>query len=118
MGRPHDVPTAAELVEAVREWVQRTIVDPDSTPTRFHARVAANVLSMVERELELGADHDRAHADRLAQLGVVDDAELARAIREGRMDDRLDQVRELVWDSVRDKLAVARPGYLDRVEPP
>ena len=117
MGRPHDVPTATELVEAVREWVQGAIVEPDATPNRFHARVAANVLSMVERELELGPAQDRAHAERLARLGVADDAELAAAIREGSMDDRLVEVRELVWSSVRDKLAVANPRYLDRVEP-
>jgi hypothetical protein len=117
MGSPHDVPTAAELVEAVREWVQRTVVDADIPPTRFHARVAVNMLEMVEREIDLGPGHDEAHRDRLAELGVADDAELAVAIRLGRFDDRLAEVRELVWASVRDKLAVANPRYLDRVEP-
>ncbi len=29
----------------------------------------------------------------------------------------MDEVRRLVWESVRDKLAVANPKYLDRVEP-
>ena len=116
MGRPHDVPTAAELVEAVREWVQRTIVDADASPTAFHGRVAVNMLAMVEREIELGSAHDAAHHDRLASLGVADDDELAAAIRDGRLDDRLAEVRELVWASVRDKLAVANPRYLDRVE--
>ena len=78
----------------------------------FHARVAANVLAIVERELELGAEHERRHAARLDQLGVADDRELAARIRDGRFDDRLAEVRRLVWDSVRDKLAVANPGYL------
>ncbi|MEY2416871.1 MAG: hypothetical protein QOH53_2205, partial [Ilumatobacteraceae bacterium] len=30
----------------------------------------------------------------------------------GELDDRLPEVRALVWQSVRDKLAVANPRYL------
>ena len=114
--QPHDVPTAAELVEAVREWIERDVSGGLAT-NRFHARVATNVLAIVQRELELGPSQAQAHADRLARLGVTDDHDLARAIRDGEMDDRADEVRELVWASVRDKLAVANPRYLERVEP-
>jgi hypothetical protein len=116
---PHDVPTAAELLEAVREWIQLALVDGadgETVPNRFHARVAANVLAIVERELALGPGHAVAHRERLERLGVSDDVALAGAIRDGALDDRLDEVRELVWASVRDKLAVANPRYLDRVE--
>lgn len=112
MSRPHDVPTAAELVEAVREWIERD-VGTGAAVSAFHARVAGNVLAIVERELESGADHDRRHGERLARLGVADDRELAAAIRSGRFDDRLEEVRSLVWESVRDKLAVANPRYLE-----
>lgn len=117
MSAPHDRPTAAELVEAVREWIRRSQVDGEMEPNTFHARVAANMLTIVERELALGAEQLDAHAARLAQLGVWDDTELAAAIRSGELDDRAEEVRRLVWDSVRDKLAVANPKYLDRVEP-
>ena len=113
--RPHDVPTIGELVEAVREWLD-TAVATGGQVSPFHARVAANVLGIVERELALGPEHDRRHGERLAALGVADDAELAAAIRDGRLDDRLPEVRDLVWASVRDKLAVANPRYLDRAE--
>jgi len=112
-GMPHDVPTASELVESVREWIESL---GDRPPNRFHARVASNVLRIVEREIELGPAQAVAHAERLERLGVADDRELASAIRDGMLDDRLDQVRELVRASVRDKLAVANPSYLDRVE--
>ncbi len=112
-GMPHDAPSAAEMVAAVRAWIEE-LPAAGEPPNRFHALVARNMLSMVERELELGPAQAAAHADRLAQLGVADDAELAAAIRAGELDDRLDEVRELVWDSVRDKLAVANPRYLDR----
>lgn len=112
MSAPHDRPTPAELVEAVKEWLAS-----DAEPSRFHARVAANTLTIVERELAMGDDHALAHRIRLDQLGVADDAELAAAIRSRSLDDRADEVRDLVWASVRDKLAVANPGYLDRTEP-
>jgi hypothetical protein len=101
-----------QLVESVREWLERDVMASTDGRLKFHARVAANVLAMVERELELGPDQAERHAARLARLGVADDAELAVAIRSGALDDRLDEVRALVRDSVRDKLAVANPGYL------
>ena len=116
MSAPHDRPTAAELVEAVGEWIRRSQIDGEIPPNAFHARVAANMLAIVERELALGPAQARAHTARLEQLGVADDAELAAAIRSGALDSRAEEVRELVWASVRDKLAVANPMYLDRIE--
>ena len=109
---PHDVPTAEQLVESVREWLERDVLPATEGRLQFHARVAVNVLAMVERELAAGAQQAAAHEQRLAQLGCADDAELAARIRHGELDDRLPEVRDLVWASVRDKLAVANPKYL------
>jgi hypothetical protein len=80
---------------------------------RFHARIAANALAMVERELAVGSGHSAAHAARLERLGMADDTELAAAIRSGRMDDRWGEVVDAVAASVRDKVEVAHPGYAD-----
>jgi hypothetical protein len=101
------------LVEAVREWLERDVFPAVTGRVQFHTRVAVNVLSMVERELLLGAQQAVAHRERLDRLGCQNDAELARRIRSGELDDRLDEVRDLVWQSVRDKLAVANPRYLE-----
>lgn len=109
---PHDVPTAEQLVESVREWLERDVLPATEGRLQFHARVAVNVLAMVERELAVGAQQAAAHEQRLAQLGCADDGELAARIRHGELDDRLPEVRDLVWASVRDKLAVANPKYL------
>lgn len=114
MGSPHDAPDLAQLVEAVREWLERDVVPGTQGRLSFHARVAVNMLAMVERELALGEEHERRHGERLEHLGVADEAELAAAIRSGELDDRLDEVRQLVWESVRDKLSVANPRYLER----
>jgi hypothetical protein len=110
---PHDAPSAAELLEAVREWIDRELIPATDGRLRFHARVASNVLGMVEREIELGPDQEAAHLARLERLGVADDAELAAAIRERRFDDRADELRSLLSAAVADKLAVANPRYLE-----
>lgn len=107
---PHDRPSADELLEAVGEYLDE-VRDGAGGRLGYHARVAANVVAMVRRELALGPALRRAHRERLGRLGVADDAELAAAIRSGALDDRLDEVTSLVRASVRDKLAVARPGY-------
>ena len=77
----HDVPTAAQLLEAVREWLESDVRDATEGRVQFHTRVAANVLSTVERELALGPAMAVAHATRLAALGVSSDRDLADRIR-------------------------------------
>ncbi|MAT04598.1 MAG: hypothetical protein CL424_06105 [Acidimicrobiaceae bacterium] len=114
MGAPHDHPTAAELVQAVRDWLADDVGPSDRPPNRFHLRVATNVLDIVQREIELGPDHETAHAERLERLGVADDRALADAIRSGDLDYRDPVLRDLVWDAVVDKLTVANPRYLER----
>ena len=113
MTAPHDSPSAAELVEAVREFLENDVLGATEGRVQFHTRVAINVLGQVQREIEEGAAMAAAHADRLAALGFADDAALAGAIRSGELDDRYDEVKAAVWATVRDKLAVANPRYLE-----
>ena len=113
MTQPHDVPTAAQLIEAVREFVEGDVMEATEGRVRFHARVAANVLGMVERELALGEAQAAAHREELARLGVADEAELAAAIREGRLDDRRQELLDVLRRTVRAKLEVANPRYLE-----
>jgi hypothetical protein len=110
---PHDAPTAAQLVEAVREFLEGDVSAATEGRVRFHARVAANVCAIVERELALGPEQARAEQQRLAALGVPDEAALAAAIRAGDLDDRYEEVAAAVRATVRDKLLVANPKYLD-----
>jgi hypothetical protein len=114
VGEPHDVPTASELLEAVREWIERDVMSATDGRLRFHARVAANVIAIVERELAVGAEQAVAHRERLARLGVESDADLATRIRNGQFGDRAEELRTLLRESVEDKLRVANPKYLER----
>ena len=36
---PHDVPTAAQLIESVREWLQNDVLAATSGRIQFHSRV-------------------------------------------------------------------------------
>jgi hypothetical protein len=115
---PHDVPDAAGLVEAVREFLEKDVMTSTEGRVQFHTRVAVNVLGMVERELRDGAKQLEAHQAGLAALGVSSERELAEAIRRGDLDDRLDEVRTFVEATVQAKLEVANPRHLEGPRPP
>lgn len=109
----HDAPSARELVEAVREFLERDVMAATEGRVQFHARVAVNVLKIVERELADGGRSEAAHLSRLEALGVADDAALAAALRDGTIgDDRLAEATEAIRASVHDKLAIANPKHL------
>jgi aminoglycoside phosphotransferase (APT) family kinase protein len=83
-GAGHGRPTAGELLDAVRSYLAGDVMAATDGRVQFHARVAANVVGIVARELELGPvapPHD-----------PNDPVDLAR--------------------SVAAKLAVANPAYL------
>jgi aminoglycoside phosphotransferase (APT) family kinase protein len=109
----HGRPTATELVVAVAEFLETDVRQATSGQVGFHARVAANVLRIVERELlDTGAT---AAATALAELGFADEGALAAAIRAGDLDGRADGVTACLRILVGHRLAVAHPGY-DRDE--
>jgi Domain of unknown function (DUF6285) len=51
---PYGRPTASELLDAVRGFLTDQVMPATTGQLAFHARVAANVLGIVARELELG----------------------------------------------------------------
>lgn len=109
MSALHGRPTAAELVAAVAEFLDTEVRDATSSSVNFHARVAANALRIVQRELL--ATSDQPVRSALAALGFPDEAGLAAAIRAGTLDDRADAVTGCLRTLVRHRLAVAHPGY-------
>ena len=112
----HGRPTAAELVAAVAEFLEGDVRQATSGQVNFHARVAANALRMVERELLDAGDEDVRAA--LAGLGFADEAGLAAAIRAGELADRPGpEITACLRTLVRHRLAVAHPGYDSEKEP-
>ncbi len=106
-------PTAAELVAAVAEFLETDVRESTAGQVNFRARVSANALRIVERELL--ADSADGVAEALADAGFDDEAQLAAAIRAGDLDNDADKVVSCLRTLVRHRLAVAHPGY-DRQE--
>lgn len=110
----HYRPTAAELVTAVAEFLEtevRSATGPDGGladvgAVNFHARVAANALRIVEREL-------RQPSPEPDLLGFPDEQALAHAIRAGDFDDHGSELESVLRAVVRHRLDVAHPGYAD-----
>lgn len=102
-------PTAAELVAAVADFLDNDVRAATDGQINFHARVAANVLRTVERELR---DESAAEVtDVFAKFGFTDEVAMAAAIRAGELDDRAADVLPVLRTLVRHRLAVAHPGY-------
>ncbi|MEA2167905.1 MAG: hypothetical protein QOF76_1205 [Solirubrobacteraceae bacterium] len=106
------VPSDGELLAAVREFLQQEVMPATDGRRQFLTRVAMNVLAQVERELELGPECARRHAERLQALGVADDAALVGAIRDGTLEDRTDDVVAAIRAGVVDRLRIANPRWL------
>jgi thiamine kinase-like enzyme len=116
-----DRPSAAELLEAVREFLDHDVLAAVDGRVAFHTRVAVNALRIVERELVVGPALDATIRERLAAfLGHDDDltaliAEVASRIRAGTLDDQPDTL-DVTREIVRAKLAVSNPRYVTGLE--
>lgn len=102
-------PTAAELVAAVAEFLETDVRAATAGQVNFHARVAANALRIVERELLDTSTQEFTAAP--TELGYADESALAAAIRAGELDHRAADVTACLRTLVRHRLAVAHPGY-------
>jgi aminoglycoside phosphotransferase (APT) family kinase protein len=105
-------PAAIDLVAAVAHFLRAELMPATEGRLNFLARVAANVLDGVERELMLGPELQRRHSARLAAFGQADQAGLAAAIRAGEIDADDPALLAAVRAAVTDRLAVANPRYL------
>lgn len=112
-----DQPSALELVTAVREFIEKHAMPELQGRTAFHARVAANALAIVARELEHGpAANAEEHARLKALLGrdgSLDELnrELCRRIRSNgiALDDPA--LATHLTQTTLAKVAVDQPNY-------
>ena len=126
-----DRPTAVELLNAVREFLEQDVMPGLEGRKRFHALVSANVLAIVARELAGEETMLVAEWERLRDLLGTDGAPPARLcdLRTAvealtrRLCDRIragdadagpfgEAVRAHVRATVVDKLRIANPKYL------
>ena len=109
-------PRADELVDAVAKWIDS--IRPSLPPRdAFLARVAANVLSVVKREILLGPQADAAAVERLSQLlgvsGNVNtlNAGLCERLRSGDMDAETPGLLAALKANITDQIAIDQPNY-------
>ena len=126
-----DRPNFDELLSAVERFLDDEVVAKGEGAQRFHARVAANVIRIVRRELEheeaqLAREWESLDAllgeaprprDRDAFRSVIArrNEELSERIRSGDADegDFRDAVLTHVRQTTRDTLTVTHPGWLE-----
>ncbi|HUZ13681.1 MAG TPA: DUF6285 domain-containing protein [Caulobacteraceae bacterium] len=113
-----DQPSPAEIIGAVAQFLRGVVAAETSGATSFQARVAANALEMMRRELELAPAEDAAELERLKALmpGVAGslvqlNAELARRIAAGEIDLAAPGLKQHLWATTLAKLAVDQPSY-------
>jgi hypothetical protein len=114
---PHDRPDAREILRSVSAFLSSDVVPATDGVVAYHARIAARLLLMVERELAHGTADAVRHRASLDRLGVDNDAALADAVRVGQFDDRLDELRVELTKHVRARLRVADPRLLEADKP-
>ena len=92
------IPSSAELARAVREFLEDEVIPATDGRLSFQARVAANVVAQLERELSSGLPD------------TTGDAELCAAIRSGSVD--LARAYDAIRRDVVAKLRISNPRHL------
>ncbi|MEI8303918.1 MAG: DUF6285 domain-containing protein [Burkholderiales bacterium] len=118
----HNTPTPDELLEVVARYLTEVAMPLLPPAAAFHARVAANAVNVVRRQVALAPAQEAAERARLAALlgtalagtdaGLAQaNQALSQAIAEGRVG--LDDPALLahLWQTTLDRLAVDQPGY-------
>ncbi len=92
------IPSSAELARAVREFLEQEVMPATDGSLSFQARVAANVVAQIERELHSGLPD------------TTSDADVCAAIRAGSVD--YQQAYDAIRETVVAKLRISNPRYL------
>ena len=112
-----DKPSLAEIVTAVREFLENKAIPELKGHTAFHARVAANALMIAEREI---ATYGTASTEEMARLeallgrkGTLDELNRALCARISSGDLTLETpgLAQHLRQTTVDKVAIDQPGY-------
>jgi hypothetical protein len=112
-----DQPTPGEILAAVARFLKEEVAPATAGHVSFQARVAANALEMMRRQLVLGPVEEAAEHARLRNLLGVDgdlavlNAELSRRIEAGDLDLSSPGLADHLWAVTLAKLAVDQPTY-------
>jgi hypothetical protein len=112
-----DQPTPSEVIAAVANFLKTVVAAETTGATAFQARVAANALEMMRRQLDLAPAADAAEHARLKALLGADgallelNARLSERIAAGEADLNTPGLADHLWATTLAKLAVDQPTY-------
>lgn len=112
-----DQPSAGAMLEAIAKLLRDELLPHLDSRPAFQARVAANALDIVRRELEIAPHANAEELARLKQLlGQSGDLAtlnwaLCRRIAEGELGLETPGLADHLWETTLAKLAIDQPGY-------
>jgi hypothetical protein len=112
-----DQPHGADILAAVSRLLRDTLMPRLPPDAVFQARVAANALDLVAREIRFGATVEREALQRLRTLLGHDgslselESELSLRIRDGEIDLQSPGVAAHLWETTLAKMKIDQPNY-------
>ena len=113
----NDAPTPAQLLAAVAAFLRDEALPALQGATAYQARVAANMLDIARRQLELAPAQEADELDRLRSL-LGTDGDLAalnrllcERIAAGSLTLTTPGLADHLWQTTLAKLAIDQPGY-------
>jgi hypothetical protein len=112
-----DQPWGADILTAVSRLLRETLMPQLPANAAFQARVAANAIDLVAREINFGETVEREALQRLQALlhrdGSLEEleTELSGRIRRGELDLRTPGLANHLWQTTLDKMKIDQPAY-------
>ena len=112
-----DQPNAADILTAVSKLLRETLMPQLPGNAAFQARVAANAVDLVAREINYGETVEREALTRLRTLlsrdGSLEELEtdLSGRIRRGELDLQSNGLADHLWLTTLDKMKIDQPSY-------
>jgi len=119
-GEGYQMPQLDELLLSVRDFLRTDVMAETTGRTQFLARVAANSLDIVDREVRVGARLEAQEISELTALGFKATAadelaslrwQLVNALRDGSQTLDSDALKTYLRNSTANQLAIDQPKY-------
>ena len=109
-----DRPTSSELIKAVMDFLDTKIKDELPPHLAFKLRITNNVLGMVQREIDQGETLQQEVYDAMQSLMHSDELttkKLSELIKDGKIDLKDEDLKDLLTILSKNKIAVDNPNY-------
>ena len=106
-------PSVDELLESVVEWLRGDLVTGDDPVVAYRARVAANLIDLVRRDISLTPQLSARRESAITSIGAAHEADLARQLRD-QLRPVDDDVLSVLDGITQDRLTIDAPHHRRR----